>query len=137
MTAQCPLCKSEIPEDSPAFALDELATWVREKGGWSILETDHPKYGYPVGKSFDINGNSAEIVAKKVIYDSGDIDRSGYYDNELPQGTTFEVYIVVKFRNGFLKKSGTGDSYGEISWDGELLPVVPSVKTIEVYTYNG
>jgi hypothetical protein len=135
MTAQCPLCKSEIEDNNPAFGLNELGNWVRSKGGWSMFEGDTPSYGYPVGKEFQIEGKPATVVAKKVSYDSGDIDREGYYDNELPQGTTYAVYVVIQFAGGFFKKTGTADSYSEIAWDGELLPVTPKTKTIEVYDY--
>jgi len=132
-TANCPLCNSEIPSDHPAFLLTELSAWVTKQGGWSIFESDNTRYGYPVGRAFDMGGRKATVVARKTSYDSGDIDAAGFYDGELPQGTTFSVYVVIKVGDSFFKKTGTGDSYGEISWDGDLLPVTPKQKVIDVF----
>jgi hypothetical protein len=106
----CPLCNSEIPSDSPAMQLTKLSEFVKSKGGWEIFETDHATYGYPVGKQFNVNGWTAKVVAKKVRIDNGDIDKD-YWDGELPQGTTFEAYVVIQVgENNFFKKTGTGDS---------------------------
>ncbi len=137
MPTECPYCRSEVLTDNPVFHLTRLRKWVEKNGGWGIFEyppgaTYHN--AYPKGKQFTIEGWTAEVVDSKIKYDSGDI--SDYYDGDLPQGTTFEVFVVVKVGEGFFKKTGTGDSYGAISWDGDLLPVVPKVKTVEVYEFN-
>jgi hypothetical protein len=131
---QCPFCHSEVDANNPIHSIVALRKWVENEGGWSIFESDSETYGYPVGKTFLVSGGEAKVAAKKVSYDSGDIDTS-YYD-ELPQGTTFDTYVVIEYSGNFYKKSGSGDSYGEISWDGELLPVVPKVKTVQVYEFN-
>lgn len=138
---ECPLCKTELPNDHPALNLVALETYVKSKGGWEVFESNHVNYGYPEGKSFSIApktgtfGNKileGKIVAKKIKYDSGDIERD-YYDGDLPQGTTFETYIVVEIEGAFYKKTGTGDSYGEVSWDGDLKIVTPTEKVIRVF----
>jgi hypothetical protein len=134
MTTQCPYCKSEITEDNPVLAIQTLRNWISTHIGWDAFESDH---SYPVGKVFSIAGKPAKVVAKKTTYDTGDIDRDGYYGSELPQGTIFETYIVIEYAGNFFKKLGEGDSYGEVAWNGELLPVTPKVKTVEVYEFNG
>ena len=131
MTANCPLCGSEVSPNSPALILSELLDFIRTKG-WDSLESDSTTYGYPVGKKFTVGARSAMVVAKKIKYDVGDLD-ADYYGGELPQGTTYETYIVIQVDEGFFKKTGTGDSYGDISWDGELKIVEPKEKVIKVY----
>lgn len=131
MTTQCPYCHSEIADSNPVLSLEAIKAYVEKSGGWDLFESAR----YTVGTVLAIGEFSARIVALKTSYDSGEIERDGYYDNELPQGTTFEVYVVLSYRDGFFKKTGTGDSYGEITWDGELRPVTVKTKTVEVYEY--
>lgn len=133
---KCPYCASEITENNPVLAIQALRKWVEAKGGWDIFESDNSSYGFPVEKTFTVGNSLARVAAKKVTYDSGEIDRDGYYDSELPQGTTFNTFVVIEYAGSFFRKTGTGDSYNDISWNGELLPVVPKVKTIEVYEFN-
>jgi hypothetical protein len=131
MTIKCPYCNSEIEDSNPVLALEAIKTYVEQKGGWSIFESAR----YDVGTELPMGEVTGRIVASKTSYDPGEIDRSSYYDSELPQGTTFEVYVVLSYRDGFFKKTGTGDSYGEITWDGELRPVTLKTKVVEVYDY--
>lgn len=135
MSKKCPYCLSEVVDENQVFLLNKLNNWVSANGGWVIFESDSVTYGYPVGKTFTIGVNYASVVAKKIEYSTGDIEK-GYYAGDLPQGTEFEVFIVIKVADSYFRKTGTGDSYGEISWDGTLLPVVPKTKTIEVYTFD-
>lgn len=143
MTRKCPYCQSEVPEHNSVFKMQAIKDWMETKNlDWSIFENDKPAYGnledyyWPVGKEFTIGDYSASVVAKKVTYDSGEIDRDGYYDGELPQGSTFNCFVVLNVDGDYFKKTGTGDSYGEVSWDGELRPVTKTVKTVEVFEYN-
>lgn len=46
------------------------------------------------------------------------------------------VWIVVKVDGRFYKKHGTGDSYGEVSWNGFLKEVFPKEKTVVAYEYE-
>jgi hypothetical protein len=131
MTTKCPYCNSEIEDSNPVLALEAIKNYVENSGGWHIFESS--KLG--VGSELPIGQFALKVVASKTSYDPGEIDRSSYYDSELPQGTTFEVYVVLSYRDGFFKKTGTGDSYGEITWDGELRPVTLKTKIVEVYDY--
>jgi hypothetical protein len=126
----CPTCDTLLPETHPAFLMTDLLRWVKDQGGWDVFEAAK----YTKGATFTVNGYTAEIADIKDTYDSGDIDVEGYYgESALPQGSTFDGYIVIKIGNTYFKKTGTGDSYGEMSWDGDLKRVTPKVKTIEVY----
>lgn len=126
----CPACDTPLPEGHPAFLMTYLQDWVQEQGGWHIFESSK----YVKGATFTVNGRTAKIADIKDTYDSGDIDVEGYYgESALPQGSTFNGYIVIKIGDSYFKKTGTGDSYGEMSWDGDLKRVAPTVKTIEVF----
>lgn len=124
---QCPMCKSEIGEDNPAVGLAELNNYVKTTANWDQMESDR---SFPVGKTFSVGGRHAQIAAKKTSYTFDDLDDPQY---GLTQGDTFETYIVVRVGDNYFKKIGHGDSYGEITWDGDLVPVTPKVKTIEVF----
>ena len=132
--ATCPYCSSEISPDNPALILDALKKTVDKLGGWAIFENDRISYGYPVGKTFTVGSHVAKVEAKKTTYSTGDIERNGYYgESELPQGTTFDVYVIIEVSGSYFKKSGTGDSYGEVSWDGDLKIVKPVEKLVKVF----
>lgn len=127
---KCPYCNSEVDESNSVFILPALLKYIK-KYGWGMFESDH---SYPVGKQFTFDGYSATIAAKKISYDSGEVDVSDYNgDSALPQGSTYNAYIVFKVGNNYFKKTGTGDSYGDVSWDGDLIPVQVKTKTIEVF----
>lgn len=133
MTA-CPMCSTVLPSDHPALTLAALESWVRGKGGWDIFDTDSETYGYPVGKQFAVGDRRARVEAKKTQYNVGDLtEYSDRYGSELPQGTTFTTFVVVGIDGNYFKKTGTGDSYGEISWDGDLRIVTPVEKVVKSF----
>jgi hypothetical protein len=96
---------------------------VRSLGGWSTIES------YPIGKTFLAGDYTAKVVAK--VTDPG-YPANGY-DGAYEQGSEFETYIVLEAEGQFFKKTGTGDSYGEVSWDGDLLPATVKEKVVKVY----
>lgn len=133
----CPLCATSLPDSHPAFHIQTFLSWVA--GDWSQFE-DHGRSAYypthPLGKTYQIPGIDAPVtlVARKTKYDSGEINADNYYFSDgLPQGTTFKTFLVFQIGDLFFKKTGTGDSYGEVSWDGEFLPTQKVTKTIETF----
>lgn len=133
---ECPYCKSEIDDDNPALLCEKIDEAL--KSMWGSFESDNDLYGYPVGKKFTIDGiGRAEVVDKKVRVDISEF-ATGYFDgsDELPQGTTFLTYVVLKIGETFFKKTGEGDSYSEITWAGAVKPVTPKTETRVVYTFG-
>lgn len=132
--SECPLCKSALPSDHPALTLAALDKAVKEMGGWDNFEGDDARWGKPVGSTFRVGARTAKVEAKKVSYNAGDLaEYASYYGSELPQGTTFETFVVIEIDGSYFKKTGTADSYGTISWDGDLKIVVPTEKTVKVF----
>jgi hypothetical protein len=134
---KCPTCETELPEDHSAFDMQALKKFVESKGGWDRFEAG--AYNF-IGKNFTLaNGKTAEIVKAKTTYDTGDIgDSYSYYggDSPLPQGSEFETYVIVKVGEAFFKKTGHGDSYGEVNWDGDLVRVQAKTKVVTVYDFE-
>jgi hypothetical protein len=128
----CPTCNTELTNDHPALVLEALLTWIDTNGGWDLFDSED----YSVGDDLrmpDTNENkvTVEIVALKTTYDSGDVDVDAYYgESALPQGSEFDTYVVFKIGELFFKKTGTGDSYGRVSWDGDLRQVEATTKTV-------
>lgn len=104
--------------------IKSVAKAVRAKGGWSYIENS-----VDVGESFTADGFTAKVVARKT--DPG-FPANGY-DGAYEQGTEFEAFIVVEVDGKFFKKTGTGDSCGDVSWDGDLLPATQTEKVVYVY----
>lgn len=137
MTKNCPLCATELPDSHPAFRITAFLAWV--DGDWSQFE-DHGKSVYshthPLGKEYDVPGVDAPVhlIARKSNYDLGELATDSYYFSDgLPQGTTYKTYLVFQIGDLFFKKVGTGDSYGDVNWDGEFLPTRKISKTVEVF----
>lgn len=126
MSTTCPYCSSTISDDNPAAILDK----IEREMDWSDFESDHDRWGYPVGKKFSVEGVSEiEVVSKKMNADNRDSW------GELPQGSTFEVWVVLKVGDTFLKKTGEGDSYSNINWCGMLRAVQPREVTKVIYEF--
>ena len=118
---KCTLCASEI---SPGSV-----------GEISLLLKRHLDSRYEaerVGYKFNFNGYTAEIVKVKDSWDDGLESETSSYAH---QGETFEAYIIYKVNDFFFKKAGTGDSYGEVSWDGGFGPVEAKPRVITVYEF--
>jgi hypothetical protein len=129
VSVECPTCQTQLPSDHPAFHREVLLEWVKTNGGWDRFESSM----YVEGKVLNVpNLPDVKIAAIKQTYDPGDIDLDYY--GELPQGTEFEVFVVLQVgENAFFKKTGTGDSYGRVSWDGEFKNVTPREKKVLVF----
>lgn len=130
----CPMCFSEISDDNPALVARAI-----EKANlpWHQAESDRGLYGWPVGKKIEIDGvGEGEVIAKKINALASEFEE-GYYEGgtSLPQGTTFEAFVVLKVGDHFFKKTGEGDSYSDITWAGLTTPVIPKEKTVVVYDF--
>lgn len=58
------------------------------------------------------------------------------YYGEFSQGHEGELYIVFNYETQYFKKTGTGDSYGNHSWDGPVVEVFPKEIQRVVYIYE-
>lgn len=123
----CPMCFSEISDDNPAV----IAAMIEAAGlDWEDFGPGRWK-GHGVGDTFAITGvGSAEVVSVK-LYNGP----PGWSTGELPQGTEFDTHVVLKVGEHFFRKTGKGDSYNEITWNGTVLPVKATVKTVTVYDF--
>jgi hypothetical protein len=120
----CTICNSDLPSDHPAVTLENLLVWIDANGGW-VWALDDLNVGSRL-----LNG-AVEIAALKKTYDSGDINVEAYYgESALPQGETFETYVIFKIGEIFYKMSGKGDSYGEVQWNGTVRQVEAKPKTV-------
>jgi hypothetical protein len=125
---QCPTCQTELPASHPAFDRQVVLDYVKNRlGGWDSFESASKNATWNLS-----NGKTLRLVDSKTDYDTGDIDHDSYY-GELPQGTEFDTFLVFQVGDAYFKKTGTGDSYGHISWDGELTNVTPVEKVVLVW----
>jgi hypothetical protein len=120
----CPTCNTELPSDHPARAVGAILNFVKDNS-WTVFDN------YKEGQRVPISGFDISIAAIKTTYDTGDVDVESYYgESALPQGSEFEAFIVFKVGDSYYKKTGTGDSYGDVDWDGDLRQVTATPKTI-------
>lgn len=129
----CPYCDSQIADDNQVFIAEKI-----EAAGlfWHQAESDDSRYGMPIGKRISLGDDLvAEVVAKKVKVDFSEMQHGYWEDGSLPQGTTFETYVVLKVGEHFFKKTGEGDSYSEITWTGPVRPVKAKQKQVTVYEF--
>lgn len=121
------MCSTALTDDNPAF----VAAAIQEAGiDWNDFGPGRWK-SYNVGDTFSIRGlGTAEVAAVK-LYDGP----PGWNGDELPQGTEFDAYVVLKVREHYYRVTGKGDSYNDISWTGIVLPVKAQPKTVTVYEF--
>lgn len=123
----CPMCFSAISDDNPA-----LVAVVIDKAGidWDDFGSGRWK-SYNVGDTYHIEGvGDAEVIQVK-LYDGP----PGWSSDELPQGTEFEAFVVLKVGEHFYRKTGAGNSYNDITWAGPVFPVKATSKTVTVYEF--
>jgi hypothetical protein len=126
MTINCPTCNTELPNSHPAGAVDAFLTWVEANGGWTTAFEDRA-----VGWTLNFNTIPVEVVGLKTTYETGDVDVDGYYgESSLPQGSTFDAYVVVKIGDFFYRMTGLGDSYGDVNWNGTFRRVEAIQRTV-------
>lgn len=124
----CPMCNTALTDDNPAF----VAAMIQEAGlDWNDFGQGRWK-SYNVGDTFTISKDigTAEVVAVK-LYDGP----PGWGDGDLPQGTEFDAYVVLKVGEHFYRATGKGDSYNDITWTGVVLPVKATPKNVTVYEF--
>jgi hypothetical protein len=134
MTVNCKLCGTELAEDHPAV----IAQKIEDTVNWATFESDDKRYGKPAGTSFAVAGvGTVTVEDKKLKPTLDDIrDSSGYgymEEGSYPQGTQFQVYVILRYGDTFFKKTGTADSYGEIAWDSILVPTKPKQVTVTAW----
>jgi hypothetical protein len=130
--AHCPTCNSELDNNHPALVVQSLLNWVQAQGGWeTVANRLHEGKILALGDGSQI----VETVSVKNTYDTGDINPDDYYgESPLPQGAEFETYVVFKIGELFYKKTGTGDSYGDVNWNGDLRQV--EAKPVTVWEFK-
>lgn len=126
MTITCPTCQSMLDDNTAGAIAVKLLTHI--ESSWSGWDADWEK-----GQHYRAGDIDAEIVSVKDSWvDELDSDTSAYAH----QGETFEAHIIFKVGEYFFKKAGTGDSYGEVSWNGPFRAVAAKAKTITVYEWE-
>lgn len=132
----CPYCDSVVADDSPVFVAVTLERELRDQ--WYLADRDGNFYSWGIGKILHVGDlGDVEVVDKKIRALPEEFTE-GYYDGgtTLPQGTTFEAYVVLKVGDNFYKKTGEGDSYSDITWSGPVVPVKPKAVTKVVYSFE-
>lgn len=122
--AVCPYCESIIAEDNKSLKLLALTEAVAKMpGSWTKLESTYNGYTFSAGR-FD-------AVVREIKNNPGYPKNT--YDDTYEQGSTYEAHIIVEIGGIFYKKTGTGDSYGEINWDGPVTEVKMTEKIVQVF----
>lgn len=124
---ECTLCKSTLDPDSEGGIAISLLNFI--DGSYR-----HTWDSFTEGQHFSLNnGLVAEVVKVRDGWNDGLESETSSYSH---QGDTFEAFVVFKVGDFFYKKSGTGDSYGDVSWDGDFGPVKLQVRTVQVYDFK-
>lgn len=125
----CPTCNTEIDTSHPAYTLTKLLDYVGN--AWHMFDD------YSVGDKVSGLKDTAvpvTIAAIKATYDTGDLGAESYYgESTLPQGATFNTYIVFQIGDMYYRKTGTGDSYGDVSWDGDVRAVTATERIVKEF----
>ena len=105
-----------------AFEIGEAQSWA----DW------HSDSGYTSDELF-INGLGSVLVVDR----KGD-DRDDGFGGEYRQGSTDELSVTfaVELTGGetrYFRKYGESDSYGDESWSGRFVEVVPDDKIVVIY----
>lgn len=87
--------------------------WSRLAGGRSVKVSP---LGDPVDAEF------VQFIDRKVDPQYGE-----YYQDDR------EMSVIFKVGDRYFKKFGEKSSYGDESWDGEVVEVFPTTKTIQVF----
>lgn len=131
MSVECKYCGSILPDSHPAVIAQLIEDSVKD---WSKFESDHERFGYPVGSVVNVPGINGQVFveSKKIRPTLEDISEGyGHYgESEYPQGTEYSTYIIFRHGDSFFKKTGSGDSYGEITWSGPVRVTKPKEITV-------
>jgi len=131
--AICKYCNSEISDESSAAVIQTLETAITN---WSKFESEDSRWGYPDDSIVPCPELAAPVrlVNRKLKPHFDEMEGSYFGEGEYGQGTTFETFVILSYKDRFFKKSGTADSFGKINWyEGSLTEVQPKVVTATVW----
>jgi hypothetical protein len=117
------MCDSTIENDNPALKQAALEQFADKITSWNVLANR------PVGYTFKADPFMCNIEATKL--DPG-YPANGY-DGAYEQGSEFEAFVVISVEGTYFKKTGIGDSYGDVTWDGPLKKVSVKEKIVKVF----
>lgn len=120
----CITCGTDLEPGSVGAIAVKVKQYADSNYGWGYFDE---------GDTFTIDGQKAEVVKVRKAWNDGGDDSEDY--SYARQGQTFDAFVVVKVGDLFFRKSGTGDSYGEVSWDGDFGPVQMKSKQVTVYEF--
>jgi hypothetical protein len=127
MMVNCELCGTELADDSPAV----IAMKLDKNAQWYVLENKS------TGNVVNITNVGQFIIedikVKPTLEDLSDTGYGYYGEDEYPQGTQYQTYIVLKYGDTFFKKTGEADSYGEVTWTGIVKPTKPKIISVTAW----
>ena len=121
----CVTCGTNLEPGSAGAIAVKIQEHADANYGWNYFDE---------GDTFTIEGQKAEVVKVRKSWNDGEEEDDVDYAYAR-QGLTFDAFIVVKVGDLFFKKSGTGDSYGGVSWDGDFGQVQMKSKQVTVYEF--
>lgn len=132
-TVNCEMCGTELEAGSSGAVAVLLEKNI---DNWVKFESDDVRWGQPVGSSFAVPGIGTVIVESKKIKPTMEdlADNFGYMEEDsYPQGTEFQVYVILRVGDSFYKKTGSADSYGDITWQGVVKPTKAKQVTVTAW----
>lgn len=118
--AFCTGCAQEIPLDGPITASEVEEAVYRATSLYNFTTN-------PASWKLKIRGKE---YVPEVIERNGTAPTDHY--GELPQGDTFDLFVVFRVGEQFFKLNGEMDSYGNNTWNG-IRCVKPVQKTVTVW----
>lgn len=80
------------------------------------------------GVSAEVVPTSGGVMAKPVHVHNRPTDSFGeYFEGE------GEIFVIFKVGDKYYRKNGYESSYGDRTWDGDVVEVHPKTKTIQVW----
>lgn len=81
------------------------------------------------GSSAEVSSLSEKLEAKFVANKNRERDSFGDYE----EGGNTEIWVIFEVNGKYYKKFGYQSSYGGREWDGGVVEVTPTTKTITVW----
>lgn len=130
--AECKYCNTQLDAEHSAV----ISQLIEESMTWSRFESTNSSWGMQDKAVISIgNGKTVTLAARK-LKPMPDEMEDGYYagESEYPQGTEYEVFVILQYGERYFKKTGKADSYGEINWDsGRVAEVKPRIVSATVW----